>query len=253
MNVLLLAAALGVIAGGSLAVAAGGATGALAGLLAIMVVAPLLADPLPSPLALAIRSVAALLTVELLWVVLQRAPELRRPSPLGLPALIVVGAAAALAGIAIRVGSSAAVGPPALDAVVGAVLTGPDVARAAAIALGVLAVPALLGRGGLGAVSVGALVLLGSAELLRVALSGPLTSLEHLGLGVLQVALAGATLAVASAVPAGPPLAGRIEPVIAPDGLGRDTGLVTRTRIPVWPGIRSVTPRFRRRDTRRPR
>ena len=254
MNLLLLAAGLGVIAGGSLAVGAAGATGALGGLLAILILAPFIADPLPSPLLLAIRGVAALLTVELLWVVLHRAPDLRRASPLGLPALLVAGAAAALVGLTLP-GHPAApgeavgpAGPVALDRAFTAIdATG--VALGAAIALGVIALPGVLGRSGLGAVAIGGIVLISAAELLRLSLVGPVSTLEQVGLAVLPAALAAATVAVASAIPAGPPLAGRGDAdADAGDGRGRRAGLIPRTRIPIWPGLRSVTPALRRRD-----
>ena len=244
MNPLLLAAGLGVIAGGGLSVGAAGVTGALSGLLTIMVLAPFIADPLPSPLVLAIRGVAALLTVELLVVVLQRAPDLRRASPLGFPALLLSGVAAALVGLGLALPGDSV----PLERIFGS-MDGLTVARASAIALAVLALPAVLGRGGLGSVAIGSLVLVAAAELLRLALVGPMSSLEQLGIAVLQVALAAATVAVASAVPAGPPLAGRSDAETGGgDGLGGGDRLVPRTRIPVWPGIRSVAPSFRRRN-----
>ncbi|MBM4408474.1 MAG: hypothetical protein FJ038_07735, partial [Chloroflexi bacterium] len=74
MTALLLAAGLGVIAGGGLAVGALGLSRALGGLLGLLVLAPLLTDPLPSTLSLAVRIVGALLTVELLWIALRRRP-----------------------------------------------------------------------------------------------------------------------------------------------------------------------------------
>lgn len=242
MTAILLAAGLGVIAGGSLAVGAAGLTGALAGLLGLLVVVPVIADPAPSLLAIAVRIVGALLAVELLWVGLNRHDDLRRASPLGLPAVLLSGAAGAVAALAI--------GPEPL--VLGELLVGIDagaVGLAAAVGLAVIALPAVLGRGPIGSVAIGAAVLFTAAELLVVAMGGPRAPLEHLLIAVTQVSLAAAAYVVASAAPVGPPLAGRA----GVDGAtqvesSEDAPLVGRRRIPVWPGVRGVPPWPRRRD-----
>ena len=244
MTALLLAAGLGVIAGGGLAVGALGLNGALGGLLGLLVLAPFLADPLPSALSIAVRVVGALLTVELLWITLHRSPGLRRPSPLGLPAVLLAGFAAAIAGLALPAAVS---GPPI---VLGELLVGVDagvIARAAALGLAVIALPVVLGRGSLGSIAIGAAVLLTAAELLLVGLMGPRTPLDHLLLAVTQASLAAGALVVASAAPVGPPLAGRtavdgaspVDPAAPP--------LAGRRRIPVWPGVRSASTWVRRR------
>ena len=117
-----------------------------------------MADPSPSLLVIALRIVGALLAVELLWLALLRHPELRRASPLGTPAVMLSGAAGALAALAIRpqpkvlgellvgLGASARRWPPPSG-------------------LAVVALPAVLGRGPLGSIAVGAAVLLTAAEL----------------------------------------------------------------------------------------
>ena len=155
MIAFLLAAGLSVIAGGSLAVGASGLTGALAGLLGLLVLAPFVVDPVPSPLSLAVRIVGALLAVELLWVALHRAPDLRRALPLGLPAVALAGVGGAIVGLGLPHAASFAAGPDGGGAVVGLPVLGALIgdldawiaARAAAIGLVVLGLAAVLGGG----------------------------------------------------------------------------------------------------------
>jgi hypothetical protein len=232
MTALLLAAGLGLIAGGSLAVAAAGLTGALAGLLVVLAVAPLMAEPSPSLLVIALRIVGALLSVELLWLALHRHPELRRASPLGAPAVLLSGLAGAVAALAIRPDPK----------VLGELLTGIDAsaaALAAAVGLAIVALPAVLGRAPVGSIALGAAVLLTGAELFVVALAGPRAPLEHLLIAVTQVALAAGGYVVALSAPMGPPLAGRSAAAAAAGaGEGADEApLAGGRRIPIWPGI----------------
>ena len=231
MTALLLVAGLGLIAGGSLAVAAAGLTGALAGLLALLALAPLMADPAPSLLVIALRIVGALLAVELLWIALHRHPELRGPSPLGMPAVLLSGAAGTLASLAIRPS------PKPL----GELLVGVDasaVALAAAVGLGIVALPAVLGRGPVGSIALGAAVLLTAAELLVVALAGPRAPLEHMLIAVTQVSLAAGAYVVALSAPMGPPLAGRSAAAAAAAAEAADEApLAGGRRIPIWPGL----------------
>jgi hypothetical protein len=234
MTALLLAAGLGLIAGGSLAVAAAGPTGALAGLLAVLALAPLMADPAPSLLVLALRLVGALLAVELLWIALQQHPELRRPSPLGMPAVILSGLAGAVAVLALRPDPK----------VLGELLSGLDAAAAAlaaGVGLAIVALPAVLGRGPVGSIALGAAGLLTAAELFVVGLAGPRAPLEHLLIAVTQVALAAGAYVVALSAPIGPPLAGRSGAATGATGASGDAGdeapLVGGRRIPIWPSI----------------
>jgi hypothetical protein len=228
MTLLLLAAGLGLIAGGSLAVAAAGLTGALAGLLAVLALAPLMTDPSPSLVVVALRIVGALLSVELLWIALQRHPELRRASPIGTPAVLLSGIAGGLATLAIR--------PE--PRVLGELLVGIDASGAtlaAAVGLAIVALPAVLGRGPVGSIALGAAVLLTGAELFVVALAGPRAPLEHLLIAVTQVALAAGAYVVALSAPMGPPLAGR-SGATAASAEGDEAPLAGR-RVPIWPGI----------------
>jgi hypothetical protein len=251
----LLAAGLGVIAGGGLAVGATGLTGALAGLLGLLVVAPLIADPPPLLLSLAVRIVGALLTVELLWIATHRAPDLRRPLPLGLPAVLLAGLGGAIVGLALPSGgrsSDAGTGAAAVLPVLGTLIGDIDLAaitRAAAIGLGIVGLAAVFGRGPLCTIAIGAAVLLTGAELLVVGSLGPLTPLEHLLIAITQVSIAGAALAIASSGPVGPPLAGRATSADGASPMGDDdTPLKGRRRIPVWPGVRAASPWARRRN-----
>lgn len=254
----LLAAGLGVIAGGGLAVGAAGLTGALAGLLGLLIVAPLVADPMPSLLSLAVRLVGALLTVELLWIATHRAPDLRRPLPLGLPAVLLAGLGGGIVGLALPAGAplgggaGAAGGAGSVLPVLGTLLGDVDLAaitRAAALGLAIVGLAAVLGRGPLVSVAIGAAVLLTGAEILVVGALGPRTPLEHLLIAVTQVAIAGAALAIASTGPVGPPLAGRATSADGASPMGDDdTPLAGRRRIPIWPGVRATSPWSRRRN-----
>jgi len=198
MNPGLVALAVAVVAGGIVAVSSRESRVAVLGLTLAGVSAPLIGDPFPDPLALAVRVVATLLGGYLLWVALRGNP-VTRGSRLGWPAEAMLAAAAGLAGYgAIRIvaasgGGGGDAGPAAL-----LVALGPREALAAGTALAALAIgPVLVGRDvlrlGMG-LTLGVL----AAQLVRVGLAGSPSALEQIVTGGLTVAVAAgvATLAV---------------------------------------------------------
>ena len=151
-------AALAVVAGAVVALSARDIRLILAGLVVSLGVSPLVADPLPSPIAVAARIAAALLGAQLLLVALRGTPAPTRAGALGpwSPALAAV--AAGVVGYA-----TSGVGSPAV---------GPPLATAAGFGLVTLALgPILLGRDVL-RVGLGMILLVTAAELIRTGLAG---------------------------------------------------------------------------------
>ena len=108
-----------------------------------------MADPAPSLLVIALRIVGALLAVELLWIALHRHPELRRPSPFGMPAVL-------LSGIGRRpCRARDPAGSRRCWASCWSASMPPAVALAAAVGPRVVALPAVLGRGPVGSIAAG--------------------------------------------------------------------------------------------------
>jgi hypothetical protein len=174
-------AALAVLAGAVLAVSARDIRWILGGLVVAIGLAALLADPLPSPLALAIRLLAAVLGAELILIAMRgsatRPANPQRP-PLGPIAPALAGAAAFVIGYA-----ASGVGSPA---------NGPALATATGLGLAAIAAgPLILGRNlyRLGS----ALVLLATAAgLVRAGLAGTPGPFEQAVVAGLTVALLGA-------------------------------------------------------------
>jgi len=212
VSLVLVAAAVGVVAGGVVAVAARDARVALVGLLAALVLAPLIADPLPGLLPLAARLVAAVLTGELLRITLRSTTSRTRGSVLGWPVESLVAATAFVAGWAL-VGlvpgalagpgteSGAATGPvegPITAPIAGSAgFVGPAAAGAAGSALAALALNAIFLARETFRVGLGLMLLLVGATLVRVMLAGTPGPLEQVVTGGVLVAL-GAALAFVS-------------------------------------------------------
>jgi hypothetical protein len=188
-------AAVAAVLGGVAAVTARDGRIVVIGLLVAAVASPLVADPLPSSLAVTARILGALLAAYLLWVVAgagtsrgdssssndtaSLGPAWLRTSgsPIGPLAECAVAAAAYVVGLAVR-----PVDP----------LGGPVEAQAAGIALIALAVVPMAGRD-VFRMGLGVMLLTIGAALVMYAWSGPTPPLEELGLAALLVGIAGGT------------------------------------------------------------
>jgi len=178
MSAALLAAAAVVIAGGVINLSARDAPLALAGLAVTLLVAPLIADPLPEPAVVAARVVAAALAVYLAWIVIRDSGPVLRGSVLGWPIEALLGAAAFVIGIG--------------TAGLGATPVGPAEAQGAGFALIALSVGPIVFARDVFRMASGAVLLLGGVLLVRVGLAGTPSALEQLVTGILFVGLGGA-------------------------------------------------------------
>ena len=211
MSPALLAAAAVVIAGGVICLSARDARLALAGLAATLQVAPLIADPLPDPIVLAARTVAAALAVYLPWIVVRDSAPAIRGSLLGWPVEALVAAAAFVIGF----GTAGLGGAP----------LGPAEAQGAGFALVALSVgPIVFGRD-IVRLGSGAVLLVGGTLLVRVGLAGTPSALEQLVTGVLFVGLGGAVAFLAANAVAAGSAGGAILDDVAG---GQDAGQVAR-------------------------
>lgn len=171
-----------VAAGAVTAVSAREPRVALLGLLVALLGAPLIADPLPGPLSIAARIVAAVLASQLIAIAIRSSSEPTNGTRLGWP----VEALAAAAGIVIGFGAHG----------LGAPGEGPAEAQAAGFAVGVLAVvPIVTGRDVV-RLGVGSVLLLTAALLVRQGLDGTPSELEQLATSLLLVGLGGAIGAI---------------------------------------------------------
>jgi hypothetical protein len=172
VNPLLAVVALAVVAGAVAAVSLRDARGVVLGLAAVAVISPVLADPVPDPVGLAARLVAAILGAYLLWIAARPGGgSALAPAP-------ATGAAGAIVGFAAH-GLGATAGGPAL-------------ASAAGFALATLAVTPLLTGRDILRLGVGLVLLLHAGLLVRVALGGTPAVLEQLVTAGLVAALGGA-------------------------------------------------------------
>ena len=186
MNPLLAVVALAVVAGAVAAVSIREARGVVLGLAAVAVVSPVLADPVPDPIGLAARLVAAILGAYLPWIAVRprhgadraAAAPMTGGSRIGWPADFLVGGAGAIVGFAAH-GLGATAGGPALASAVG-------------FALATLAVPPLLTGRDMLRLAVGLVLLLHAGLLVRVALGGTPDVLEQLVTAGLVASLGGA-------------------------------------------------------------
>jgi hypothetical protein len=177
-------AALATLGGALLAISARDTRLILGGLVLTLGLAPLIADPLPSPIAIAVRLAATLLGAELLAVVLRGSATPARNAPLGPVSPALAAAAACLVGYA-----TSGVGSPTL---------GPPLATALGFGLATIALgPLLLGRDVL-RIGLGMALLVTAAELIRTGLAGTPGPLEQLVSAGLTIALLGAMAAIAA-------------------------------------------------------
>ena len=172
------------IAGAVLAVSSRDVRTCLLGILIVLLGAPLIADPWPTPLAAVARVAAALLAVRLLAIGL-RGEETARGSRLGWPAEALLAAAAGVAGF----GSHG----------LGAAAQGPAEAQAAGFGLLVLAAAPLASGRDVLRLSLGSLLLIVAATLIRSALDAPAGETEQLIGAVLTIGLGGAIGVIATA------------------------------------------------------
>jgi hypothetical protein len=187
VNALLLAAGALVVAGGIACVTARRAWAVALGAVVLLGLAPLLAEPLPSTLLLVEAAIGAALAGELLWLGLRR-QTLAGASALGWPPLALLAVAAFAAGVG------------AQRLVPGA---GPSEALGTGLALFTVAIVAVAGRSDGVHLGLSALVVVAATGVIRLALSGPASSLETLLTAGVALAIAGA---VALLVPRAEPL-----------------------------------------------
>jgi len=177
-------AAVVVVCGGVAALSSRDARGVAAGLLVAMAASPLASSPAPSTLAMAVRTVVALLATYLLWTAARGRSASSEGSSSGLPA------EAALAAAAFGVGWWASPVAP---------LPGSLAAQAAGVSLVVMAVVPLAGRDPLraGTALVGLIV---AFSMLLEAWIGPASPLQQLVWTGLLVGATGATSLLSSPV-----------------------------------------------------
>ncbi len=187
MSPALTGVAIAVLVGAVLALAARDGRAAVIGLGAVLVLAPLVAEPFGSPIGLAARLTAALLATYLLWIAV-RGGGVTGGSRLGWPAEALLAAAAFVIGG----------GTHGLGAAPG----GPAEAQALGFALGTLAVIAAFTGRDVIRVGIGLLTLVQAALLLRAGLSGTPGDFEHLLSAALVAALGAAVAALAWAAAA---------------------------------------------------
>ena len=189
MNPALAALAVGVVAGGVVAVSARDARMSMVGLAAALVFAPLVAEPFPDGLVVAMRVVAALLAVYLLWVVAREGFDIRQPR-LRWPVELLIAAAAGLAGL-----SSPALTTPPISEVAA---VGLPVARGAAFAIGALAIiPILEGRDAL-RLGTGLVLAVLAVTLLQQGIGSAVPPIEHLAFAGVMVGVAATSAGLGS-------------------------------------------------------
>jgi hypothetical protein len=192
VNPILAAVALVVVAGTVVAVAFRDPRVAILGLAVVLIGSPILTDPLPAPLGLASRFVGAILAAYLLWIAVRDRARLHASiastggSRIGWPAEALMAASAFVVGLAAH-----GLGAPAL---------GSSLSSAAGFAVAALAVSATMTGADVIRVTIGSLLLLDGALLVRAGLGGTPDQLEQLiTTGTLiVVAATGAALARAA-------------------------------------------------------
>ncbi len=188
MNPVLVGVALAIIGGAIVAVSARDGRVAVLGIAVVLLLSGVLAEPLPTPAAVAARAFGAVLAAYLLWISARdrsasaMPPAATEGSRIGWPAETLLAAAAAVAGLMAH-----GLGAPA---------AGPAVASAAGFAVAALTVaPVLTGRD-VFRVGIGSLLLLDAGLLVRSGLGGTPGPLEQLLTTGLLVGLAAAIAAM---------------------------------------------------------
>lgn len=184
MNPALAGVAIAVLVGATVAVTARDVRVGVVGLAAMLVAAPLLADPAASPIGLAARLAGALLGTYLLWIAV-RGGVVSGGSRLGWPADLLLAAAAAVVGYGTHGLGVAPLGPPE--------------AQAAAFGLAALAVTPVATARDVARLGLGLLILLQAALLVRVAVGGTPGDLEAFATALVVAALGGALAALVHA------------------------------------------------------
>lgn len=197
MNPVLALAALVVVGAAIVAVSAREARTVVLALAVVLLVSPVIADPIAAPVGLAARLVGAILAGYLLWIAARDDASMKLAhaptggSRIGWPAEFLVAAAASVVGM-----SAHGLGAPA---------GGPVIASAAGFAVAALAVlPVLTGRDVL-RVAIGCLLLLDAGLLVRTALGGTPGPLEQLLVALLLVTVAACAAALGRAARLDPP------------------------------------------------
>ena len=197
MNPILALAAAVVVGAAVVAVSAREARIVVLALAVVLLVSPIVADPLAAPAGLAARLVGAILAGYLLWIAARDDTTVRLAhaptggSRIGWPAEFLMAAAAAVVGM-----SAHGLGAPA---------GGPVIASAAGFAVAALAMlPVLTGRDVL-RVAVGCLLLIDGGLLVRAALGGTPGPLEQLLVALVLVTVAACAAAMGRAARLDPP------------------------------------------------
>ncbi len=197
MNPIVALAATVVVLAGVTAISTREARTAILAVAVVLLVSPIVADPVAAPVGLAARLIGAILGGYVLWIAARDDASVRivhaptGGSRIGWPAELLVAASAAVVGF----------GSHGLGAAAG----GPAIASAAGFAVAALAVlPVLTGRDVL-RVSVGCLLLIDAGLLVRAALGGTPGQLEQLLSTILLVAVAGCAAALGRAARLDPP------------------------------------------------
>jgi hypothetical protein len=181
---LLAALAVVVVAGGVVAVSARETRAAVLGLTVSAVTVPLLADPLPGPLPLAARLLAAILAGYVLLISIRERP-VTRGSRLGWPVEALLALCAAVAGL----GAAGFAGPA----------DGPPEAEAAAFALAALSIGPILRGADVFRLAIGLVLAILAAGLGSVALAGTPSPLDQIVVGGMTIVLAAAVATIAHA------------------------------------------------------
>lgn len=182
MNPLLAGVAAIVIVGAVVAVSARETRASLLGLLVVLLSATVVADPLPTPLAIAARIAAALLAARLIAIAIRDLDSPTAGSRLGWPVEALAATAAAVIGYGTH-----GLGAPAL---------GPAEASAAGFAIGVLAAAPIVTSRDVYRFGIGAVLLLVAGLLVRVGIGGTPADLEQLVTCGLIAGLGGAVAVI---------------------------------------------------------
>ena len=178
MNPALAGLACVVVVGAVVAVGARETRAALLGLLVALLGSAFLADPLPSPLSISARLVAALLGCRLIAIAIRGETGGTEGSRLGWPVDALLAAAAAVIGFGTH-----GLGAPG---------SGPPEAQAAGFAVGILAAAPLVTGRDVFRLSIGAVLVVLAGLLVRAGLSGTPGELEQLVTSGLIAGLGGA-------------------------------------------------------------
>lgn len=187
MNPLLTVVSLAVVAGAVVAASQRDARAVVLGLAAVSVMTPALAEPVPDPIGLAARLLAAILGAYLVWIAVRDRDHGATSPPtvgsrIGWPTEVLLAGAGGIVGF-----SEHGLGAPAL---------GPALASATGFGIATIAVLPLLTGRDLLRLGVGLTLMLHAGLLVRVGLGGTPVVLEQLITAGLVAALGGALAAL---------------------------------------------------------